>query len=99
MLSAPRYSSAVPNSNGEWAIFSTSTYSFEEHESTAVWKLMNLNSGEITNLPEAWGDEVSEIVWVGSTPTSVLYINGTNEDVPGGVSMYTADVAADPIQP
>lgn len=99
MLSAPRYGSAVPNSNGDWAIFSTSTYSFDDHESTAVWKLMKLSSGEISNLPEAWGDDVSEIVWAGSTPTSVLYINGTNEDVAGGVTMWTADVAADEIQP
>lgn len=98
MLSAPRYSSAVPNSNGEWAIFSTSTYSFDEHESISQWKLMHIASGEISNLPAAWGDEVSEIVWVGDTPTSVLYINGTNEDVPGGVTMWTADVAAEDIQ-
>lgn len=98
MLSAPRYSSAVPNSNGEWAIFSTSTYSFEEHESTSQWKLMNLKSSQISDLPAAWGDEVSEIVWVGDTPTSVLYVNGTNEDVAGGVTLWTADVADENIQ-
>lgn len=98
MLSTPRYSSAVPNSNGEWAIFSTSSYSFEEHESTSQWKLMNLQTAVVSDLPAAWGDEVSEIVWVGDTPTSVLYINGTNEEVAGGVTLWTADVAAEEIQ-
>ena len=91
MISAPRYSAASPNPSGEWAVYTSSNYSFEEHESTTTWKLINLVSGEITDLP--WGGDVSEAAWVGPTNTSVLYINGTNDDVPGGVTLYTTDLA------
>ena len=52
---------------------------------------MNLGSGDVQELPFN-GDEVSEIVWVGPTNTSVLYLNGTG-DVPGGVSLWMADLA------
>ena len=57
---------------------------------------MRLSIGEITDLP--WSDDVSESVWVGPTDTSVLYLNGTNDDVPGGVTLYTADLADSPIK-
>ena len=58
---------------------------------------MRLSTGEVTELP--FSDEVSEIVWVGPTNTSVLYINGTNEEIPGGITLYTADLANSPIKP
>lgn len=89
MISAPRYGSATPNPSGEWAVFSTSTYSFEEHEGSSQWKLMRLDTGEISDLPFA--DEVSEILWVGNTPTSVLYVNSTSDT--GGISLWTVDLA------
>ena len=57
---------------------------------------MRLSTGEITNLP--FQDEVSEMVWVGDTDTSVLYINLNKADVPGGVSLFTADLADSPIK-
>ena len=96
MLSAPRYSSAVPNANGDWAVFSVDTYSFDDHEESLQWKLLRLSTGEISNLP--FTDDVSEIVWVGDTATSVLYINGTNDEIRGGVTLWTADLADDPIK-
>lgn len=96
MLSAPRYSSVVPDPSGTWALYSSTNYSWEEHESSTAWKLMRLETGEISDLP--WNSSVSEVVWVGPTNTSVLYVNGTNDDVPGGVTLYTADLAANPIQ-
>ena len=96
MLSAPRYSSAIPDPSGTWAVFTVDTYSFEDHEESLTWQLMKISSGEITKLP--FTDEVSEMVWVGETNTSVLYINSTNEDVSGGVTLWTADLADSPIQ-
>ena len=93
MISAPRYGAAVPNPSGEWAIFSTSTYSFEDHASSSQWKMMKLDTGEILDLP--FTDNVSEILWVGSTSTSVLYVNQTNVAVPGGVTLWTADLASE----
>ena len=32
MLSAPRYSAASSNANGEWAVYTSTNYSFETHE-------------------------------------------------------------------
>lgn len=91
MLSSPRYSSAVANPSGEWAVYSTDSYSFETHESTVTWNLIRISTGEITKLP--FQDEVSEMVWVGNTDTSVLYVNVNKNDVPGGVTLWTADLA------
>ncbi|KAK4495912.1 hypothetical protein PRZ48_013180 [Zasmidium cellare] len=97
MISAPRYSGASPDPSGTWAVFTSTNYSFEEHESSSKWNLLRISTGEITDLPLN-SSEVSEMVWVGPTNTSVLYINGTNEDVPGGVTLYTADLAESPIK-
>jgi hypothetical protein len=92
MLAAPRRSEAIPNPSGEWAAFSSTNYSFETHEAQTVWNLLNLTSGEVTFLAD--GSEISEIVWIGATPTSVIYVNGTNAEGDGGISLYSADVAA-----
>lgn len=92
MLSAPRRSSAVTNANGKWAVFSSSAYSFDQHASTTAWYLMRVSSGEITKLP--FEDEVSEMVWVGETNTSVLYVNANKDGgTPGGITLWTADLA------
>jgi dipeptidyl aminopeptidase/acylaminoacyl peptidase len=45
----------------------------------------------VTEAP--FDSSVSEVVWIGPTNTSILYINGTNDEVAGGVTMYTADLA------
>jgi hypothetical protein len=97
MLSAPRYSSAVANSNGEWAIYSSDSYSFDEHSSTVTWNLMRISTGEITTLP--FEDEVSEMAWVGDTNTSVLYVNVDKDGgTPGGITLWTADLGDSPIK-
>lgn len=51
---------------------------------------MDVHSGKISDAP--FDSSVSEVVWIGETDTSILYINGTNDNVPGGVTLYTADV-------
>ncbi|WPA98808.1 uncharacterized protein RHO25_003421 [Cercospora beticola] len=90
MISAPRYSPAIPNPSGEWAFYTSKNYSFEKHEASTTWKLLHLPTGDITDLP--WNANVSEAVWVGPTNTSVLYVNTTNPDTPGGVTLYTLDL-------
>ena len=52
---------------------------------------MNTANGQQTVLPYD-GDTVTEMVWVGPTNTSILYINSTAGDVQGGVTMYMSDV-------
>ncbi|CAK3822391.1 related to Probable dipeptidyl-peptidase 5 [Lecanosticta acicola] len=91
LITAPRYTNAIPNPSGEWAVFSSNNYSLDTHQNATTWRLMRLSTGAITDLP--WDSNVTEVVWVGSTNTSVLYINGTNDHVPGGVTLWTADLA------
>ncbi|ETS83501.1 hypothetical protein PFICI_05377 [Pestalotiopsis fici W106-1] len=88
MLAANRYSDAVPNPAGDFAIFSVTNYSFETKEIASAWKRLDLKTGDISIWPAR--DELSEFVFVGDT--EILYVNGTNEEGDGGVSLYTADV-------
>ena len=53
---------------------------------------MNLTTGEISLLYN--GSDISEIVWAGLNDTSILYINGTNDEDDGGISIYGADITA-----
>jgi len=53
---------------------------------------MNLTSGEQSLLFN--GSDISEMIWVGPNPTSVIYINGTNDEEDGGISLYAGDVTA-----
>ncbi len=109
MLAAPRRSELLPNPSGvsqipvdgntrlmlvsqELGIYSATSYSWEAHETETVWHLVNLTNGRISTLYN--GSEISEIAWVGPNDTSILYINGTNEEDNGGVSLYAGDVTA-----
>jgi hypothetical protein len=58
---------------------------------------LDVASGKITEAP--FDSAVSEVVWVGNTDTSILYINGTNDEIPGGVTLYTADIGAKKFSP
>ncbi|KAJ5684556.1 uncharacterized protein N7477_000901 [Penicillium maclennaniae] len=91
LISAPRRSTAVPNPSGEVALFSTGQYSFESHESTNIWNLIDLKSGKISELTD--DSNVSEIIWLGSSNSGLLYINSTNAGIPGGVELWISDTA------
>jgi len=97
MLAAPRYGVATPNPSGEWAVYTSTNYSFETQEAATTWKIMKLPSGEISDL--TFDGDVAEMLWIGATDTSVIYVNGTNDETPGGVSMWSADLADSPIVP
>ncbi|CAI6086719.1 unnamed protein product [Clonostachys chloroleuca] len=91
LLAANRYSGALPNPTGEFALFTSTNYSWDAGKSKSVWNVLNLTTGDIS----VWGpaSEISEIVFVGSKPTSILYLNGSNANG-DGVSLYTSDVAS-----
>lgn len=36
--------------------------------------------------------EINELVWIPGSDTGILYINGTNEEVPGGVTLWIGDL-------
>ncbi|KKK23456.1 hypothetical protein ARAM_003969 [Aspergillus rambellii] len=89
LISAPRRSEVIPNPSGSVGLFSTSQYSFETHKTTAWWSVIDLKSGNIKVLTN--DSNVSEIVWL--TDWNVLYINGTNSDIPGGVELWVSSVS------
>jgi dipeptidyl aminopeptidase/acylaminoacyl peptidase len=63
LLSAPRRSAALPNKSGEQALYTVSTYSFEEHKKRSEIKLLDIASGQSTTLYEDLA--YSEPVWIG----------------------------------
>jgi hypothetical protein len=81
----------------ELALFSTTSYNWTAGKSKTTWHVLDVASGDVTDAPI--DADATEIVWVGATNTSVLYINGTNEEVPGGVTLYTADLGEDEFTP
>lgn len=73
------------------AAFTATSYSFDTHKASTVWNLMDLKTGEVSLLYN--GSEVAEMVWIGPTNTSVLYVNGTNREVDGGVELWVSDTS------
>ena len=63
LLSAPRRSSASPNSAGTLAVFTVSTYSFESHKKTSEIKVLDISSGTQSLITNAEG--TSEPSWLG----------------------------------
>ncbi|KAF2645296.1 hypothetical protein P280DRAFT_513207 [Massarina eburnea CBS 473.64] len=90
-LSLPKRGVASANPAGTVAVFTTSQYSFETHKSKAVWQLLDLNTGNITDSGFSASD-VNEIAWLPGTETGIIYINGTNDEVPGGVTLWIGDI-------
>ncbi|GMG23679.1 unnamed protein product [Aspergillus oryzae] len=81
LISAPRRSEAIPNPSGV------------SIDSDQRWNVLDLKSGDIKLLTN--DSDVSEIVWLGSDDSTVLYVNGTNADIPGasfsGFKVVTTD--------
>ncbi|OQE19643.1 hypothetical protein PENFLA_c018G09782 [Penicillium flavigenum] len=91
LIAAPRRSDAIPNPSGEVALFSTSEYSFETHATSSWWSLLDLETGKVTQLTN--DSNVSELTWLGSTDSGLLYINGTNAEIPGGTEIWVSDTS------
>ncbi|KAJ4299955.1 Dipeptidyl-peptidase 5 [Kalmusia sp. IMI 367209] len=81
----------------ELALFTSTSYNWTAGKSSTKWYFLDIKSGDVTEAPI--DSSVSEVVWIGATNTSVLYINGTNDDIPGGVTLYTADLGAEELEP
>ncbi len=69
-----------------------SQYSFETHSQAAWWDLLDVDTGETTLLTNS--SEVSEIVWLGTSDTDVLYINSTNSEIDGGIELWVSDITS-----
>jgi hypothetical protein len=72
-------------------LFSTSQYSFDTHTVSSWWSLLDLETGKVTQLTN--DSNVSELTWLGSTESGLLYINGTNAEIPGGVEVWVSDTS------
>ncbi|KAK4156890.1 Alpha/Beta hydrolase protein [Chaetomidium leptoderma] len=62
MLSAPRRSPAEPNPSGKLAVFTASSYSFDDHKKTSQIRILDIDSGDSTTLVEESG--TSDPVWL-----------------------------------
>ncbi|KAH7398525.1 Alpha/Beta hydrolase protein [Pyrenochaeta sp. MPI-SDFR-AT-0127] len=91
LLSTVRRGAADPSGDGSVALFSWSQYSFEEGHGNSGLNLIDLKSGEISD-SGLNSSEINEVVWLPGTDTGIIYINATNEEVPGGVTLWIGDV-------
>lgn len=53
---------------------------------------MDLKTGQSKILTN--DSSVSEILWLGTDDSTLLYVNGTNADVPGGVELWVTQVSS-----
>jgi len=93
MLAAPRRSTGNLSPKGDRALFSSTSYNWTTAKATTGWYFLDVESGNTTKAP--FGSEVSEVVWIGETDDSILYLNSSNEEIPGGVTLYTADLSGE----
>jgi hypothetical protein len=93
MLAAPRRSAGSLSPKGDRALFSSTSYNWTAAKATTGWYFIDVESGETTEAP--FNSEVSEVVWIGETEDSILYLNSSNDQIPGGVTLYTADLSGE----
>ena len=73
LITAPRRSSALPNDNGTYALFTVSTYSLESHSETVEIKVLNLRTGQTTLFSDDASHKspqwlvVNQILWLKAT--------------------------------
>ncbi|GJN73134.1 hypothetical protein PLICBS_007210 [Purpureocillium lilacinum] len=70
LLSAPRRSAGAPNSTGELALYTVSSYSFETHSKSSSIRVLNIKDGSSHLVSEDPG--ASEPIWIGEK--EVLYL-------------------------
>lgn len=87
LLSAPRRSAALPNSDGSLALYTVSTYSFQSHKKTLEIKLLDINKGQsslLTNDEKAsepnWLGEGNELIWLKEAEKGVTQIIHADAD-------------------
>lgn len=105
LLSAPRRSAALPNSDGSLALYTVSTYSFQSHKKTLEIKLLDIEKSQsslLTNDEKAsepnWLGEGNELIWLkeaGKGVTQIIHADADDigtEYVIGEVNGPASDV-------
>lgn len=80
-------------SRQEFALISGGNVTFNDSAvvgGASFWNLLNLTTGSMSTW--ALDSPISEIVFVGPDPTSVMYIDITNLTTTGSIGLYVADV-------
>ena len=102
LLSAPRRSSASPNSAGDLAVYTVSTYSFESHKKTTEIKVLDIATGQstlITNEEKTsephWLGRGNELLWLQSTEKGATKLVVGSVDEVG--KSYVAGLVPGPI--
>jgi dipeptidyl aminopeptidase/acylaminoacyl peptidase len=103
LLSAPRRGPAIPNRDGTLALYTVSTYSFEDHETTKEIRILDIKTSSsilVTNDSEAhdaqWlSDGTNAILWLQSGAKGITSLMIGDGDEPSKAS-YTADVILAP---
>ncbi|KAH7060829.1 dipeptidyl-peptidase-like protein V precursor [Macrophomina phaseolina] len=82
LISAPRRSAGVPNSDGSKVLYTVSTYSFADHSSSAELRVLDVASGESTLVTDG---DASEPTWLDGGDILVLSsgANGTTDVLVG----------------
>jgi hypothetical protein len=53
---------------------------------------MDLTTGDVSPLYN--GSDISEMIWIGPTDTSVLYVNSSNSETDGSIELWVSDTSA-----
>lgn len=77
MLGAPRRSPAVPNQDGTLALYTLSTYNFDDTKERKELKTMELASGRSEVL--STNNDVFDALWVPGTDSEVAYLQKLNK--------------------
>jgi len=91
LLGAPRRGALSPSGDGTVALLSISQYNFTTTKGKSSWGLLDLKSGEFKDSGLNIS-EVNEAAWIPGTDSGIIYINGTNEEIPGGVTLWIGDI-------
>ncbi|KAK0731257.1 Alpha/Beta hydrolase protein [Lasiosphaeris hirsuta] len=86
LLTAPRRSAALPSPDGTRALFTVSTYSFEQHKKTSQIRVLDIASGQSTLLVEDLNS--SEPNWL--SDDEFLYLKNGDK---GATSIFVGSVS------
>jgi dipeptidyl aminopeptidase/acylaminoacyl peptidase len=92
LLGAPRRGALSPSGDGSVALLSISQYNFTSSKAKSSWGLLDLKSGEFKDSGLNIS-EVNEAAWIPGTDSGIIYINATNEEIPGGVTLWIGDIS------
>lgn len=85
LLSAPRRSAAIPNADGTLALFTISTYSFQNHSKSAEIRVLDIKTGHTKLLTNDLN--ASEPTWLGEK-NLIIWLKGGEK---GTTSLVLAD--------